>query len=106
MPAPAWRIVSAPINGALRLVFIGSLPQQMRDVCRLEWTPKQQRRFDRFAAFMRTANLVINRLPCGCCTPHGAYDGWSARASTPQTPQRIGSAFRQSSIDRRGVTKP
>ena len=84
MPAPAWRIVSAPINGALRLVFIGSLPQQMRDVCRLEWTPKQQRRFDRFAAFMRTANPVINRLPLRMLYTSWAYDGWKREGVDPR----------------------
>lgn len=84
MPKPIWRVLSAPINGALRLVFIGTLPQQMRDVCRLEWTPKQQRRFDRFAAFMRTANPVINRLPLRMLYTSWAYDGWKREGVDPR----------------------
>lgn len=35
VPKPVWRIASAPLNAFTRTIFVGTLPQQMRDVCGL-----------------------------------------------------------------------
>ncbi|NED68841.1 DUF2236 domain-containing protein, partial [Streptomyces sp. SID10244] len=63
VPAPVWRVASAPLNGFIRTVIVGTIPQQMRDVCGLEWDAKREKRFQRFAAAMRAVNPVFNRLP-------------------------------------------
>lgn len=44
IPAPLWRILAAPIDATLRTVLIGTLPQQMRDVCELPWDTRSERR--------------------------------------------------------------
>jgi hypothetical protein len=50
IPKPVWKALSAPLNAYTRLVLVGTLPPQMREVCRLEWDAKKERRFQRFAA--------------------------------------------------------
>ncbi|WP_132992104.1 oxygenase MpaB family protein [Gordonia zhaorongruii] len=84
MPAPLWRIASAPINAFLRTVVVGTLPQQMRDVCNLEWDHRRQRRFDRFAAGMRALNPVFNRLPLKWLYVPWAYEGWQRTGVDPR----------------------
>ncbi len=75
VPKAIWRIVSAPLNAYTRLVIVGTLPAQLREVCGLEWNSKQEKRFQWFAAVMRALNPVVNRLPLGLL-----YAPWAARA--------------------------
>jgi uncharacterized protein (DUF2236 family) len=75
IPAPAWKILSAPLNAYTRLVLVGTLPPQMRDVCQLEWDAKKEKRFQRFAAVMRALNPLVNRLPVWF-----VYTPWAAKA--------------------------
>ncbi|MGX7697261.1 oxygenase MpaB family protein [Gordonia polyisoprenivorans] len=75
IPAPVWRVVSAPLNAFIRTVVVGTLPQQMRDVCDLEWDAKREKNFQRFATFMRALNPVFNRLPV-----RWLYVPWAAEA--------------------------
>ncbi|WP_063128747.1 oxygenase MpaB family protein [Nocardia fusca] len=75
LPRPLWRIVAAPIDAVLRTILIGTLPQEMREVCELPWNERSERRFQRFAAVMRTANPLFNRLPVRVL-----YTPWAARA--------------------------
>ncbi|NMO02183.1 DUF2236 domain-containing protein [Gordonia sp. TBRC 11910] len=84
IPKPLWRILSAPLNAFTRTIFVGTLPPQMRDVCELEWNDKLQKRFDRFAAFMRFANPVFNRLPMKLLYTPWAYDGFTAMGVDPR----------------------
>lgn len=58
-----WRILSAPLNAYARLVIVGTLPPQMREVCDLDWNAKKERRFQRSAALIRGLNPVLGRLP-------------------------------------------
>ncbi|MEE3851138.1 oxygenase MpaB family protein [Gordonia sp. LSe1-13] len=76
IPAPVWKIVSAPLNAFLRTVIVGTLPQQMRDVCGLKWDAKREKNFQRFAAVMRTLNPVFNRLPIKWLYVPWAYQAW------------------------------
>lgn len=85
MPKPLWRIVSTPMNAALRTVVVGTLPQQMRDVCDLDWSERDQRNFDRFAAFMRKLNPLINRLPLKALYVPWAYEAWERTGVDPRT---------------------
>lgn len=76
LPRPVWRVLSAPINGFLSTVVVGTLPQQMREVCGLDWNPKKEKRFQRFAAFSRRINPIVNRLPLRALYLPWAYDAW------------------------------
>ncbi|MFW0783953.1 oxygenase MpaB family protein [Gordonia sp. CPCC 206044] len=76
IPAPVWKVISAPLNGFIRTVVVGTLPQQMRDVCGLEWNTKREKRFQRFAATMRALNPVFNRLPLKWLYVPWAYEAW------------------------------
>jgi uncharacterized protein (DUF2236 family) len=76
IPKPIWKILSAPLNAYTRLVLVGTLPQQMRDVCDLPWDAKRERRFQRFAAVMRALNPVINRLPLPAVYTPWAVSAW------------------------------
>lgn len=84
MPKPVWRVLGAPLNGAVQTILIGTLPPQMRAVCELEWNVKRQRRFDRFAAFMRAANPVFNRLPIKILYIEWAAEGWARTGVDPR----------------------
>ncbi|MFT4200980.1 oxygenase MpaB family protein [Gordonia sp. (in: high G+C Gram-positive bacteria)] len=84
IPKPVWKVASAPLNAFVRTVIIGTLPQQMRDVCRLEWNPRMQRRFDRFTRFMRALNPVFNRLPAKWLFVEWAYEGWEREGIDPR----------------------
>ncbi|WAC56556.1 oxygenase MpaB family protein [Gordonia sp. SL306] len=76
IPATVWRVASVPLNGFIRTVIVGTIPQQMRDVCGLEWDAKREKRFQRFAAAMRAANPVFNRLPLKWLYVPWAYQAW------------------------------
>ena len=86
VPKPVWRILSAPFNAYTRLVLVGTMPPQMRDVCELEWDDKREKRFQRFAAVMRALNPLINMLPVGLI-----YTPWAAKA------------WRRAGVDPRGL---
>ncbi|GJO25536.1 hypothetical protein NJB1507_28990 [Mycobacterium marinum] len=77
LPALIWRILSAPLNAYARLVIVGTLPPQMREVCDIDWNAKKERRFQRFAALMRGLNPVLGRLPVRLI-----YLPWAAQAWT------------------------
>lgn len=75
IPMPVWKAFSAPVNRMIRTIVVGTLPQQMRDVCQLEWDQKKEKRFQRFAATMRVLNPLFNRLPV-----QALYVPWGAEA--------------------------
>ncbi|OBI09109.1 hypothetical protein A5714_20240 [Mycobacterium sp. E2462] len=75
LPRPVWAVLSAPLNAYTRLVLVGTLPPQMREVCQLPWDGKREKRFQRFAAVMRALNPVVNRLPLRL-----VYTPWAADA--------------------------
>lgn len=75
LPKRVWAVLSAPLNAYTRLVLVGTLPPQMREVCQLRWDAKREKRFQRFAAVMRALNPVINRLPLRVI-----YTPWAAQA--------------------------
>jgi uncharacterized protein (DUF2236 family) len=75
MPKQIWKILSAPLNAYTRLVLVGTMPPQMRDVCQMEWDAKKEKRFQRFAAVVRALNPLINRLPLGLL-----YTPWAVTA--------------------------
>ncbi|MGF6885563.1 cytochrome P450/uncharacterized protein (DUF2236 family) [Nocardia sp. GAS34] len=84
LPAPAWRLLSAPLNGVIRTVIVGTLPQQMREVCDLEWDAQRERRFQRFAAAMRALNPLLNRLPVDKLYTPWAAEAWEREGVDPR----------------------
>lgn len=83
IPRPLWKVLSAPLNAFIRTVVVGTLPPQMKDVCRLQWSDKKERNFRRFAALMRALNPVFNRLPVRWLYLPWAAEAGSAREWTP-----------------------
>lgn len=56
---PRWmRWGNAPLN---RLVTTGFLPPEFRDAMGLDWTPAQQRRFDRLVRVLRVGSRLLPR---------------------------------------------
>lgn len=84
MPRPLWHLLARPLDAALRTVIVGTLPPEMRTVCELEWDEKKQRRFDRFAAVMRAANPLFNRLPLRVLYVPWAHEGWARTGVDPR----------------------
>ncbi|OBJ54793.1 oxygenase MpaB family protein [Mycobacterium sp. 1423905.2] len=84
IPRRLWKTVSAPLNAYARLVIVGTLPPQMRQVCQLEWDNKREKRFQRFAAFVRALNPVINRLPIRAVYTPWAAEAWLRRGIDPR----------------------
>lgn len=84
IPKPMWRVLSAPLNAFIRTVVVGTLPPQMKDVCRLEWNDKKERNFQRFATLMRTLNPVFNKLPLSWLYLPWAAEGWKREGVDPR----------------------
>jgi uncharacterized protein (DUF2236 family) len=76
--------LSAPLNAYTRLVLVGTMPQQMRDVCGLEWNAKKEKHFQRFAAVMRGLNPLINRLPLWLIYTPWAVTAWRSAGVNPR----------------------
>jgi cytochrome P450/uncharacterized protein (DUF2236 family) len=84
IPLPIWKALTVALNSLIRTVVVGTLPQQMRDVCQLDWDRKREKRFQRFAATMRALNPLINRLPVKTrYVPWGA-EAWKREGVDPR----------------------
>ncbi|HEY1988134.1 MAG TPA: cytochrome P450 [Acidimicrobiales bacterium] len=94
IPLPVWKAFSAPLNSLIRTVVVGTLPQQMRDVCELEWDKRKEKRFQRFAATMRALNPLINRLPAKARYSPWAAEAWKREGIDPRTLNGNGSNSR------------
>ncbi|GAA4476379.1 oxygenase MpaB family protein [Rhodococcus olei] len=84
IPAPVWKVLSAPLNAFTRTVVVGTVPPQMREVCGLEWDDKKEKRFQRFARMMRALDPVFNRLPLGVLYLPWARDAWRRAGVDPR----------------------
>ena len=84
IPMPLWRALSAPLNSLIRTVIVGTLPQQMRDVCQLDWDQKKEKQFQRFAATLRALNPLINRLPLKARYSPWAAEAWQREGVNPR----------------------
>ncbi len=84
IPKGIWKILSAPLNAYTRLVLVGTMPPQMRDVCQMEWDAKKEKRFQRFAAVVRALNPVLNRLPLSFLYTPWAVTAWRRAGVDPR----------------------
>jgi len=71
-----WRLAAPVFNPLAAFLTTGGLPPRARDLLALPWTDKQERRYQRFAAFWRSrpVNWVWDRLPMGV-----RYSGYAAK---------------------------
>lgn len=60
-----WRLVAPVFNPLAAFLTTGGLPPRARQLLQLPWTDRQERRYQRFAAFWRSApvNWLWDRLP-------------------------------------------
>lgn len=63
VPRPVWRLLSWPLRKYAEVIFVGSMPEQVRTALGLPWTPRQERRFQRTAAVIRCLSPVFEVLP-------------------------------------------
>ncbi|MFX0580266.1 oxygenase MpaB family protein [Nocardia nepalensis] len=84
IPRPAWKLLSAPINGYTRTMIVGTLPPQTRAACGLPWNDRRERRFQRIAAAIRAMNPALNRLPIRLLYAPWAVDGWKHTGVDPR----------------------
>lgn len=63
VPGPVWTVLSPLVDLPSAFVTIGGLPGPARDLLELPWSGGQQRRHDRFAAFVRATDPGVRRLP-------------------------------------------
>lgn len=72
-----WRLVAPVFNPLAAFLTTGGLPPRARALLNLPWTDKQERRYQRFAAFWRSrpVNWLWDRLPMTV-----RYNGYAVRA--------------------------
>lgn len=65
VPAWAWRLIAPAFNPMAAFLTTGGLPPRARELLQLPWSERQERRYQRFAAFWRSrpVNWVWDRLP-------------------------------------------
>ncbi|OBB37926.1 oxygenase MpaB family protein [Mycobacterium sp. 852002-51961_SCH5331710] len=65
VPAWAWRLIGPLFNPLAAFLTTGGLPPRARELLQLPWSERQERRYQRFAAFWRSppVNWVWDRLP-------------------------------------------
>ena len=61
----AWKIIAKVFDPLAAFITAGGLPPRARDLLGLPWTERQERRYQRFAAFCRSrpVNWAWDRLP-------------------------------------------
>jgi uncharacterized protein (DUF2236 family) len=65
VPQWAWRLIAPVFNPLAAFLTTGGLPPRARTLLNLPWTERQERRYQRFAAFWRSrpVNWLWDRLP-------------------------------------------
>jgi uncharacterized protein (DUF2236 family) len=65
VPPAVWRVVAHVFNPVAAFLTTGGLPPRARALLGLPWTDRQERRYQRFAAFWRSrpVNWVWDHLP-------------------------------------------
>lgn len=63
VPAPVWRTVGPPLNSVARFLTVGGMHPRMRELLDTPWSEADERRYQRFAAIVRSLNRVWPLLP-------------------------------------------
>ncbi len=84
IPRPLWRVLSAPMNAYTRTMITGTLPPQLRRVCGLDWSQRQENTFQRNTAAIRALDPAFNRLPVRVLYTPWAAEGWERVGIDPR----------------------
>lgn len=81
----AWKIVAPVFNPVAAFLTTGGMPPRARDMLGLPWSDRQERRYQRFAAFWRSrpVNAIWNRLPMSVRYNTFARTGYAREGVTP-----------------------
>ena len=81
----AWKFVAPVFNPVAAFLTTGGLPPRARVLLDLPWSDKQERRYQRFAAFWRSraVNAVWDRLPMTLRYNRFAQTGYAREGQTP-----------------------
>ena len=63
VPPLLWWLARRPVNTFSAFLTIGGLPPRARELLDLPWSERQERRYQRFAAWWRALAPVYDRLP-------------------------------------------
>jgi uncharacterized protein (DUF2236 family) len=76
VPAWLWRVIAPVFNPAAAFLTTGGLPPRARTLLGLPWSDRQERRYQRFAAFWRSrpVNWLWDHLPMRL-----RYNGYALR---------------------------
>jgi uncharacterized protein (DUF2236 family) len=85
VPPLAWAVLSRVFNPVAAFLTTGGLPPQARTTLNLPWSAKQERRYQRFAAFWRSrpVNWVWDKLPMSVRYNAIAQAGFVREGATP-----------------------
>ncbi|AKS30586.1 oxygenase MpaB family protein [Mycolicibacterium goodii] len=74
-----WRVVALVFNPVAAFLTTGGLPPRARDLLGLPWSERQERRYQRFAAFWRSrpVNWVWDHLPMSVRYSRYARQGYA-----------------------------
>ncbi len=81
----AWKLVAPVFNPIAAFLTTGGMPPRARDMLGLPWSDRQERRYQRFAAFWRSrpVNAVWDRLPMSLRYNQFARTGYAREGVTP-----------------------
>ncbi|GAA2725766.1 oxygenase MpaB family protein [Actinocorallia aurantiaca] len=63
IPAPVWKVLGVPVNAVARFLTVGGMPPEARDILGLRWTRADERRYQKFAGFVRDLDGLWSVLP-------------------------------------------
>lgn len=63
MHPAAWAVLAPPLNAVSASISIGGMPARAREVLGLPWDEARERRYQRFAAVVRTLAPVLSHTP-------------------------------------------
>ncbi len=80
-----WKLVAPVFNSVAAFLTTGGLPPKAREMLGLPWTERQERRYQRFAAFWRSrpVNAIWDRLPMSLRYSKFAQAAYAREGVTP-----------------------
>lgn len=80
-----WTLIAPVFDPVATFLTVGGLPPRARTLLNLPWTPTQERRYQRFAAFWRSrpVNWIWDRLPMAVRYNRHARAGFAREGVTP-----------------------
>jgi uncharacterized protein (DUF2236 family) len=63
IPAVVWFLIRRPLNASSAFITIGGMPERARVLLDLPWSAQQEKRYQRFAAVVRSLDPLYRRMP-------------------------------------------